>query len=83
MKAPEIKIRKGLPFYFLASFEKKEDAKKCLKSFVNSHRLVGHKKIFCIDLSNKFSQPCYALYAERISPSDKDYFHKLFANGTN
>lgn len=83
MKIPKIKIRKGNPFYFLASFEKKDDAKRCLKNFVNTHRLVGHKKIFCFYFTNKSSKPCYGLYAERISPSDKDYFHKFFTNGAN
>lgn len=83
MKAPKIKIREGNSFYFLASFERKDDAKKCLKSFVNTHKLVGYKKIFCFDLSNKFSASCYALYAERMSPSDIEYFNKMFCNGTN
>ncbi len=83
MKAPEIKIRKGEHFYLLALFKEKENAKKYLKKFVDSHRLVGHKRVFCSDLSNKFSKSCYGLYAERISPTDKDFFHNIICYGTN
>jgi len=83
MKVPEIKFRKGKPFYFLASFEKKEDAKKHLRKFVNAQRAVGYKKAFCFDLSNKFSKQCYGLYVERLSLLDKGFFHNVICYGTN
>lgn len=83
MNTPKIKIRNREIFYHLASFDDKQTARKYLRKFVNTQRIVGYKKAFCFDLSKKMSKPCYGIYVERLSLNDKDFFYNVICYGRN